>query len=183
VELSREPLRRLEVFVSHANAALTPRARLKLARLIVDQQWPVARAAERYDVSWPTAKRWADRYRQLGPDGMADRSSRPHRSPGRTPQPLVRKVVHLRWKHRLGPVQIAARTGLAPSTVHAVLVRCRLSRLAATTVIGAGASGRVPARAQREGAAALAPLPLPQPVTAQSQHSSIHVARGRNQLY
>ena len=130
MELSREPLRRLEVFVSHANAALTPRARLKLARLIVDQQWPVARAAERYDVSWPTAKRWADRYRQLGPDGMADRSSRPHRLPHRTPQPLVRKVVHLRWKHRLGPVQIAARTGLAPSTVHAVLVRCRLSRLA-----------------------------------------------------
>ena len=117
--------------MSHANAALTPRARLKLARLIVDQQWPVARAAERYDVSWPTAKRWADRYRQLGPDGMADRSSRPHRLPHRTPQPLVRKVVHLRWKHRLGPVQIAARTGLAPSTVHAVLVRCRLSRLAA----------------------------------------------------
>jgi transposase InsO family protein len=117
--------------VSHANAALTPRARLKLARLIVDQEWPVARAAERYDVSWPTAKRWADRYRRLGPDGMADRSSRPHRSPSRTPPPLVRKVVHLRWKHRLGPVQIAARTGLAPSTVHQVLVRCRLSRLSA----------------------------------------------------
>ena len=32
---------------------------------------------------------------------------------------------------RSGPVQIAARTGLAPSTVHQVLVRCRLSRLAA----------------------------------------------------
>jgi transposase InsO family protein len=44
---------------------------------------------------------------------------------------LVRKVVHLRWKHRLGPVQIAARTGLAPSTVRQVLVRCRLSRLSA----------------------------------------------------
>ena len=39
--------------MSHANAALTPRARLKLARLIVDHGWPVARAAERYDVSWP----------------------------------------------------------------------------------------------------------------------------------
>ncbi len=115
--------------MSHANAALTPRARLKLARLVVDQQWPVARAAERYDVSWPTAKRWADRYRELGPDGMADRSSRPHRSPHRTPGPLVRKIVHLRWKHRLGPVQIAARTGLAPSTVHQVLVRCRVNRL------------------------------------------------------
>ena len=67
--------------MSHANAALTPRACLKLARLIVEEDWPVARAAERYDVSWPTAKRWADRYRQLGPDGMGDRSSRPHRSP------------------------------------------------------------------------------------------------------
>jgi transposase InsO family protein len=117
--------------VSHANAALTPRARLKLARLVVDRGWPVARAAERYDVSWPTAKRWADRYRQLGPDGMGDASSRPHHCPNRTPQPLVRKIVHLRWKHRLGPVQIAARTGLAPSTVHAVLVRCRLNRLTA----------------------------------------------------
>jgi transposase InsO family protein len=115
--------------VSHANAALTPRARLRLARLIVEEGWPVARAAERYDVSWPTAKRWADRCRQLGAGGMGDRSSRPHHSPGRTPRPLVRKIVHLRWKHRLGPVQIAARTGLAPSTVHRVLVRCRLNRL------------------------------------------------------
>ena len=117
--------------MSHANAALTPRARLRLARLVVDHHWPIARAAERYDVSWPTAKRWADRYRQLGPDGMGDRSSRPHHCPHRTPQPVVRTIVHLRWKQRLGPVQIADRTGLAPSTVHAVLVRCRLNRLTA----------------------------------------------------
>ena len=115
--------------MSHANAALTPRARLRLARLVVERGWPVARAAERYDVSWPTAKRWADRYRQLGPAGMGDASSRPHRSPNRTPQPVVRKIVHLRWKQRLGPVQIADQVGLAPSTVHAVLVRCRLNRL------------------------------------------------------
>jgi hypothetical protein len=36
--------------MSNANAALTSRARLRLARLIVDQGWPIARAAERYDV-------------------------------------------------------------------------------------------------------------------------------------
>jgi transposase InsO family protein len=119
----------LEVFVSHANAALTPRARLRLARLVVDQGWPIARAAERYDVSWPTAKRWADRYRRLGAAGMNDASSRPHHPPNRVAQPMVRKIVHLRWKHRLGPVQIADRVGLAPSTVHKVLVRCRLNRL------------------------------------------------------
>ena len=115
--------------MSHANAALTPRARLRLARLIVEDGWPVARAAERYDVSWPTANRWACRYRQAGVAGMQDRSSRPHRSPRRTPAPLVRAIVHLRWKQRLGPVGIGARLGLAPSTVHAVLVRCRLNRL------------------------------------------------------
>jgi transposase InsO family protein len=115
--------------VSHANAALTPKARLKLARLVVDDGWPISRAAERFQVSWPTAKRWADRYRQQGEAGMADRSSRPHRQPTKTSLPLVRKIVHLRWKHRLGPVAIGDKVGLAASTVHAVLVRCRLNRL------------------------------------------------------
>ena len=115
--------------MSHANAALTPVMRLRLARLIVEEDWPIARAAERYNVSWPTAKRWSDRYRRLGRAGMCDASSRPHHSPNRTPQPVVRKIVHLRWKQRLGPVEIGYRVGCAPSTVHAVLVRCRLNRL------------------------------------------------------
>ncbi len=42
---------------------------------------------------------------------------------------MVRKIVHLRWKQRLGPVAIADRLGMQASTVHAVLVRCRLNRL------------------------------------------------------
>jgi transposase InsO family protein len=37
--------------------------------------------------------------------------------------------VHLRWKKRLGPVAIGAKVGVPASTVHAVLVRCRLNRL------------------------------------------------------
>ena len=114
---------------THANAALTPRARLRLARLVVDQGWSPARAAERYDVSWRTAAKWAARYRGEGPAGMNDRSSRPHRQPNRTPAPVVRKIVHLRWKQRLGPVEIGNRLGMASSTVHAVLVRCGLNRL------------------------------------------------------
>jgi transposase InsO family protein len=114
---------------THANAALTPRARLKLARLIVDHGWPIARAAERYDVSWKTANKWAVRYADQGPAGMLDRSSRPRRQPTRTPTPVVRKIVHLRWKQRLGPVQIGDRLNMPASTVHAVLVRCRVNRL------------------------------------------------------
>jgi transposase InsO family protein len=115
--------------VSHANAALTPIQRLRIARLIVDDGWPVAHAAVYFHVAWPTAKRWADRYEAMGKAGMADRSSRPHHSPNKTQPDLVRKVVHLRWKKRMGPVGIAGRLGMPASTVHAVLVRCRLNRL------------------------------------------------------
>jgi len=115
--------------VSHANAALTPVQRLRIGRLIVDDGWPVAQAAVFFHVSWPTAKRWAERYAVMGREGMVDRSSRPHRSPNRTPPELVRKIVHMRWKKRLGPVGIGARLGVPSSTVHAVLTRCRLNRL------------------------------------------------------
>ncbi|MCU1424983.1 MAG: family transposase, partial [Microbacteriaceae bacterium] len=115
--------------MSHANAALTPVQRLRIGRLVVDGGWPVAHAAAFFHVSWPTAKRWADRYAAMGRDGMQDRSSRPHRSPTKTRPELVRKVVHLRWKKRLGPVGIGARLGMPASTVHAVLTRCRLNRL------------------------------------------------------
>jgi transposase InsO family protein len=113
--------------VSHANAALTPRARLRVAQLVVDQGWPISEVAARFQVSWPTVKRWADRYAAGEP--MADRSSRPRHQPLRTPAPVVRRVLELRWRKRLGPVQLAARTGVAASTVHKILVRNRLNRL------------------------------------------------------
>jgi transposase InsO family protein len=115
--------------VVHANAVLTPRGRLLLARRVVEEGWPIARAAEHFHVSWPTAKRWASRYAAMGEAGMTDRSSRPYRSPNRTAQIMVRKIVHLRWKHRLSPLAIASRLSMPASTVHAVLVRCRLNRL------------------------------------------------------
>jgi transposase InsO family protein len=114
---------------THANAALTPRARLKMARLIIDHGWPPARAAERFMTSWKTAKKWADRYAAEGSAGMTDRSSARHTQAKRTPRPMVRKIVHIRLKQRLGPVEIANRLDMASSTVHAVLVRCRINRL------------------------------------------------------
>jgi transposase InsO family protein len=118
-----------EVLVSHANAALTPRQRLRLARQVVDEGWSVSAAADYFRVSYPTAAKWAKRYVELGADGMADRSSRPHSHPNRTPQLMVKRIVRLRIKKRLGPVQIAGRLSMPASTVHAVLVRCRLNRL------------------------------------------------------
>ena len=73
-------------------------------------------------VSPRTAKKWAARYRAEGAAGMRDRSSRPHSSPRRTEPRVVRQIERLRWRHRLGPVQIAGRLGMPSSTVHAVLV-------------------------------------------------------------
>ena len=115
--------------MSHANAALTPRARLRLAQLIVDRGWTHAAAAKMFMVAPRTAKKWADRYRAEGPAGMIDRSSRPHNCPNKTTPALVRQIVRLRWRQRLGPVQIGGRLGIQASTVHAVLVRCRINRL------------------------------------------------------
>ncbi|MDT0188657.1 IS481 family transposase, partial [Microbacterium sp. ARD31] len=115
--------------MSHANAALTPRARLRLAQLVVDDRWPVVLAAKMFMVSPVTARKWAARYRAEGAAGMADRSSRPRSMPTRTPPDVVKRIVALRWRRRLGPVQIGGELGVPASTVHAVLVRARINRL------------------------------------------------------
>ena len=115
--------------MSHANAALTPRARLRLARLVVDEGWTRAEAAKMFMVSPRTAAKWADRYQAEGAAGMADRSSRPRTSPTKTAPSTVKRIVRLRWRKRLGPVQIAGQLGVPASTVHAVLRRCRINRL------------------------------------------------------
>jgi transposase InsO family protein len=115
--------------MSHANAALTPKTRLKLARMVVEDGWSIPQAARRYEVCYRTAQRWVRRYVEMGEAGMADRSSRPHCSPNRTPRPVVKQIVALRWRKRWGPVVIGHRLGVPTSTVHAVLTRCRLNRL------------------------------------------------------
>ncbi len=96
--------------MSPVNAVLTPRTRLRLARMIVDGKHPVRHVAKLFMVSPVTARKWADRYRAEGATGMKDRSSRPHGIPHRTSEHMKRKIIALRWRQRLGPAQIAART-------------------------------------------------------------------------
>ena len=115
--------------MSHANALLTPKGRLRLARCIVDDKWPLRRAAERFQVSVTTAGRWAARYRALGEAGMADRSSRPVSSPRRTSVRRERRIIAIRVNRRWGPARIGYLLGIHPSTVHRVLSRFGLARL------------------------------------------------------
>jgi transposase InsO family protein len=114
----------------HRNAPLSETGRERLARCIVIDGWPLRRAAERFQVSSTTAKRWADRYRLSGAAGMADRSSRPHHSPRRTPTRTERRIIKVRLARRWGPARIAFLLRLNPATVHRVLTRYRVARLA-----------------------------------------------------
>jgi len=109
--------------VSHANACLSPNGRLRLAQLVVDQGWTQARAAERWNCSITTVRRWVGRYRELGRDGMHDRSSRPHHSPRQTPTRRERRVIGLRVSRRWGPARIAYLLHMPVSTVHKILTR------------------------------------------------------------
>jgi transposase InsO family protein len=103
--------------------------RLRLARCVVEDGWPLRRAAERFQVAVTTAARWAGRYRELGDAGMVDRSSRPHHSPNRTPTRTERRIIKVRVIRRWGPARIAYLLGLHPSTVHRVLARYGLAKL------------------------------------------------------
>ncbi|GAF51393.1 putative transposase [Rhodococcus wratislaviensis NBRC 100605] len=107
----------------HRNAPLSETGRLRLAQCVVDDGWPLRRAAERFQVAVTTAARWSARYRVEGPTGMADRSSRPHRSPNQTPTRTERRIIKVRVIRRWGPARIAYLLGLNVSTVHKVLSR------------------------------------------------------------
>jgi transposase InsO family protein len=120
---------RRKVLVPHRNAPLTETGRLRLARCVIEDGWPLRRAAERFQVSPTTAQRWAERYRQFGETGMSDLSSRPRTSPRRTPTRTERRIIKVRLLRRWGPARIAGLMQLVPSTVHRVLTRFGLARL------------------------------------------------------
>jgi leucine-zipper of insertion element IS481 len=79
--------------VVHANAVLTPRGRLLLARRVVDEGWPIVRAAEHFHVSWPTARRWAARYAAMGAEvatlPLAPKNPLPYRHQLRAVRSLI----------------------------------------------------------------------------------------------
>ena len=116
-----------EVLMSHANASLTPSGRLRLARCVVEQGWPLGRAAGRFCVSVTCAQRRATRYRQHGrPVLSAPLVPTPHHPPDRTTS------LSLRIARRWGPARIAYHLGLNISTVGRILTRCGCPRLTFT---------------------------------------------------
>ena len=122
--------------MQHSNAKLTPAGRRRLVSLVVDDGLSLALAARRSGVAKSTAWEWTTRWRAASASDryswacLADRSSRPHHSPGRTARDVERKILEEREATGWGPRLIAGRVGVCHATVHAVLRRAGVSRIA-----------------------------------------------------
>ena len=116
--------------VLHANARLTVYGRLELVRRVVEQGRPVAHVVQELNCSRATGYKWLARWRAEGVAGLLDRPSRAHSQPRKTSVLLEAQVLALRAERKLGPARIGPLLGMPPSTVHAVLRRHGMHRLA-----------------------------------------------------
>jgi transposase InsO family protein len=108
---------------------MTPRGRMIMIERIASGR-PVAHVAAEMGVSRKTADKWWRRWLAEGEAGLEDRSSRPRRCPHRTPRRIEDRIVRIRQRRKLGPARIASIVGMPASTVHRVLCRHGLNRLA-----------------------------------------------------
>ena len=113
----------------HKNARLTPHGRERLAKLLLSGQTPEA-ASQAAGVCPRTGRKWRDRFKQEGPAGLGDRSSRPHRLRKPTPPEVIERIASLR-RQRLPGKEIATTVGVSPATVSRVLRRLGLNKLSA----------------------------------------------------
>ena len=113
----------------HGNARLAPLGRLTMV-LRIESGRPVAHVAAEMGISRPTAYKWWRRWQNEGIEGLGDRSSRPRSCPHQTSPELEAAIAELRRASKLGPARLGARLGVPASTVHRVLVRLGINRLA-----------------------------------------------------
>ena len=117
----------------HRNAKLGLGGRFALVGAI-EGGLSIRAAAGRFNVSPATAHRWWRRWRDADEESrrtlacLADRSSRPQRSPRELAAELQERICACRRETGWGPRLIAAATGFAHSTVWKVLKRAGLSR-------------------------------------------------------
>jgi transposase-like protein len=78
----------------------------------------VADLCREYGISRPTVYRWINRYNETGPEGLGDRSLRPHSCSHATVEPIENAILVLRAKHPswgARKLKATARRGLACS--------------------------------------------------------------------
>ena len=115
--------------MAHRNARLTVHGRRLIVDRVLEDGWSVVASAEAAGVSRATVYKWLRRFREEGPAGLADRSSRPHRSPQRLDERTEQRILLARRRRRWGPHQLSYYLGVPRSTAYKVLVRNGCSRL------------------------------------------------------
>jgi transposase InsO family protein len=112
----------------HANAALSLKRRQLLVSRVVEEGWSLTKAAEAAEVSEPTARKWAQRFRAEGEAGLLDRPSAANCVHNRTPEDRIQVICALR-RLRMTGAEIAEALGMAETTVSGILTRSGLGRL------------------------------------------------------
>ena len=115
--------------MSHANARTNSYGRnLAVERYLAGHK--VRDIAGQLGISRTTVYKWIARYALEGPAGLADRSSRPRRSPRQVPLELELQILQARLDLHAGPVQLSAELALPASTIGQVLRRWAVPHLA-----------------------------------------------------
>lgn len=111
----------------HDNARTTRRGRMLIVQRLASG-WSVATVGQAFGLTPKTVRKWRARFAAEGEAGLADRSSRPHRSPRKLSAQDEEAIVALR-RQRLAVPVIARRLNRPVSTVGVVLRRHHLGRL------------------------------------------------------
>jgi transposase len=112
----------------HRNAKLSVKGRELLIDRVENAGWSLTKAAEAAGVSDRTARKWLERYRADGSDGLLDRSSAPAVVANRTDERRIEVIAALR-RLRMTGAEIAECLGMAASTVSGILTRIGMGRL------------------------------------------------------
>lgn len=114
----------------HKNARLTPRGRALLVQRVVEEGLRPTEVAQAAGVSVRTVYKWLKRFREEGPAGLSDRSSRPEHCPHAIAPAIQERIVAQR-QARHTYRQISQALGVGQSTIARLLRRQGLNRLSA----------------------------------------------------
>jgi len=98
--------------VSHRNARLTVHGRRLIVDRVLRQGRARAHVAAEMGVSRQCVSHWITRFLTEGDQGLHERSSRPHRTPSRTPAATEAQVLAVRERERRGQDWLGAELGV-----------------------------------------------------------------------